>query len=203
MSRSQPAFPVAVLRHFVDAAVAEFGRQSLETVLHNAGLTGDLIAPDVLARLAPESAARTYADLQRAIRIYYGRGARGVLRRVGGDTWRRVLDDAPFGIKAQARFIRSLPLDMRPKPVLELLARLLSARKGDLTVHTLDLDLLLVDHVSPTTAGQDEDEPICYVTLGMAREALIWATDLEPDITETACRSMGAQECEFKVTRGG
>jgi len=29
--------------------------------------------------------------------------------------------------------------------------RLLSDKPGDVTVHMLDLDLLLVDHVSPTT----------------------------------------------------
>jgi hypothetical protein len=38
-----------------------------------------------------------------------------------------------------------------------LLARLLAAKPGDITVHTLDLDLLLVDHVSPTTDGQRGD----------------------------------------------
>ncbi|RME89856.1 MAG: hypothetical protein D6770_03625 [Anaerolineae bacterium] len=203
MPDSRPAFPPIVFRHFVAATVAEFGRQSLEVVLHNAGLAGDIITPDALARLDAESAAQAYANLQRAIRLYYGRGARGALLRIGGETWRRLLADAPLTVKAQARFVRSLPVDMRPKPILDLLARLLSARQGDVTVHTLDLDLLLVDRISPTTLGQSDDEPICYVTLGMAREALVWATEHAPDIAETACRAMGAQECEFKVTRGG
>jgi predicted hydrocarbon binding protein len=83
-----------------------------------------------------------------------------------------------------------------------LLARLLSAKPGDITVHTLDLDLLLVDHVSPTTDGQRGDEPICWVTLGLIRESLFWAAGREYDIAETSCRAAGAAACEFHIKTG-
>lgn len=81
--------------------------------------------------------------------------------------------------------------------------RLLSDKPGDVTVHTLDLDLLLVDHVSPTTLGQKDSAPICYVTQGLIREALYWAVSREFDIEETSCRAAGHNNCEFKITVGG
>jgi predicted hydrocarbon binding protein len=76
-------------------------------------------------------------------------------------------------------------------------------KPGDHTVHTLDLDLLFVDHASLATAGQSDSTPICFVTLGMIRECLYWAVGYEHDIEEISCRALGAKECEFKITVGG
>ena len=78
-------------------------------------------------------------------------------------------------LKAQAAFIRGLPKSMRRKPALELLARHVGAKLGDITVHTHDLDLLVVDQASPTTLDQSDETPICFVTLGLIRECLYWA----------------------------
>jgi predicted hydrocarbon binding protein len=66
----------------------------------------------------------------------------------------------------------------------------------------MDLDLLLADKTSPGTLGQNESEPICYVTLGLLRECLFWATGQEHDIEEISCRANGAQACEFKIIVG-
>jgi predicted hydrocarbon binding protein len=92
---------------------------------------------------------------------------------------------------------------MRRKPALELLARILSAAPGNITVHTLDLDLLLVDQTSPTALEQSDNAPICFVTFGLIRECLYWADGQMYDIEERACRAVGARQCEFKVTIGG
>ena len=91
---------------------------------------------------------------------------------------------------------------MRFKPALEMLAKILSARAGDVTVHTLDLDWLFVDRISPTASGYREAAPICFVTQGLIRESLFWATDREFDIEEISCRAVGRKECEFKIITG-
>jgi predicted hydrocarbon binding protein len=106
-------------------------------------------------------------------------------------------------MKAQSKFVFGLPVNARLKPALELLAKLLADQRGDVTVHTMDLDLLLVDKASPGTLGQSESERICYVTLGLLRECLHWATGQEHDIEETSCRANGEDTCEFKITLGG
>jgi predicted hydrocarbon binding protein len=134
------------------------------------------------------------------MRTYYGRGARGTLLRVGQRLWHHLLEDATLPGKAQAVVVKRLPLRARRKSTLELLARFLSARPGDVTLHTLDLDLLLDDHVSPTTQGVQSRSPICFVTQGLVRESLLWATGQRPDVEETSCRARGDNSCEFRIT---
>lgn len=197
-----PDFSPRLLRAFVQTVSAELGADNLSAVLDKAGLSLLLSDPAAVARFDASAAADAYAGLQQALRTYYGRGARGTLLRVGSQFWKPLLDEASLTLKPQIPIARGLATAARPKPALDLLARLLSAKPGDITVHTLDLDLLLVDHASPTTTDQQDNEPICWVTLGLMRAALLWATGREYDITETSCRAIGAQTCEFHIKTG-
>jgi predicted hydrocarbon binding protein len=197
-----PDFSPRLLRAFVQTVSAELGADNLTAVLEKAGLSLLLADPTAAAHFDASAAAQAYASLQQALRTYYGRGARGILLRVGGQFWKRLLDESRLTLKLQIPLARTLATAARPKPALDLLARLLSAKSGDITVHTLDLDLLLVDHVSPAADGQRGDEPICWVTMGPACESLFWATGREYDIMETSCRALGAQACEFHVKTG-
>jgi predicted hydrocarbon binding protein len=85
---------------------------------------------------------------------------------------------------------------------LELLARSIGTQSGDITVHNVDLDLLLIDHVSPAAEGQHDSTPICYVTQGLIRESLIWATGQDFDVEEISCKAMGQDACEFRISAG-
>ena len=191
------------LHHFVKTIAGELGQDNLSTVLEKAGLPADWSEPARWRNLSGTTSAEAYAGLQKAMRTYYGRGARGILIRVGSNLWNRLLEDASLPVKAQSKILFGLPVNARRKPALELLARLLGDQKGDVTVHTLDMDLLLADKASPGTLGQNEPERICYVTLGMIRECLYWATGQEHDIEEISCRANGGDACEFKITTGG
>jgi predicted hydrocarbon binding protein len=199
----QPRFSPAIMRSFVETLSAEIGADTFSAVLSKAGLPKEWANPLHFAALDDIRTAEAYSRLQSSLRTYYGRGARGILMRIGTKLWRNLLDDSSFGIKSQAMLIRGLPKPMRLKPTLEILARLLGMNKGDITLHTLDLDLLLVDQTSPTTLNQSDDTPVCFVTLGLIRECLYWADGVEHDIEESACRAMGAKQCEFKITIGG
>lgn len=191
------------LHHFIETIASELGQENLAIVLEKAGLSPDRADPSRWSSFNGATAAETYAGLQKAMRTYYGRGARGILMRVGSSMWMRLLGDAPLAMKAQSKIVFGLPVSARRKPALELLAKLLSDQRGDVTVHTLDLDLLLADKASPGTLGQNELERICYVTFGLLRECLHWATGQEHDIDETSCRANGEDACEFKITLGG
>ena len=194
-----PDFSPRLLRAFAQTVSAELGADNLAAVLDKAGLSLLLSDPSAVARFDASAAAEAYAGLQQALRVYYGRGARGTLLRVGAKYWKRLLEESRLTVKPQIPVARALATAARPKPALDLLARLLSFKPGDITVHTLDLDLLLVDHASPTTHEQQDDEPICWVTLGLMRESLFWGAGREYDIAETSCRANGAGQCEFKV----
>jgi predicted hydrocarbon binding protein len=196
-------FPARVIFRFVETLSAELGHETLSAVLSKADLPKEWASATYFTGLDNIRAAQAYARLQSALRTYYGRGARGILLRIGSKLWGCLLDDATFGIKTQAAVIRGLPKSMRRKPALDLLAHILSATPGNITVHSHDLDLLLVDQTSPTTHEQSENSAICFVTLGLIRECLYWATSIEHDIEERACRASGARQCEFKITIGG
>jgi hypothetical protein len=197
------AFPARIMRRFVGTLSVELGPETFAGALANAGLPAEWARPAHFAALDDERTAQTYSRLQSALRAYYGRGARGILLRIGAKLWEPILDDSPLGIKAQAALVHGLPKNLRRKSVLELLGRILSAAPGNISVHTLDLDLLFVDQTSPTTLDQSSPAPICHVTLGLIRECLHWAVGQEHDIEEYACRAMGARQCEFKITTGG
>jgi len=197
------AFPARVMRRFVETLSQEIGHETFSGALSNAGLPEEWAHPEHFAALDNVHTAQAYARLQSALRTYYGRGARGILLRIGAKLWNHLLSDSTFEIKAQATLIRCLPKSLRRKLALELLARILSAAPGSITVHTLDLDLLLVDQTSPTTLDQSDNAPICFVTFGLIRECLYWADGQVYDIEERACRAMGARQCEFKATIGG
>lgn len=203
MTVSEVLFSPRLLRQFVETLSFEIGSQNLSAVLEKDNLPAEWSSSAQVNRLDDKRAAEVYAGLQSAMRTYYGHGARGTLLRIGSKLWERVLNDAALGVRAQSALVRGLPASMRCKPALDLLARVLSYKQGDITAHTLDLDFLFVDHVSPATLGQKNSMPICYVTQGLIREALYWAVSREFDIEETSCRAVGHNNCEFKITAGG
>jgi len=197
---SETRFSSRILRRFVETVAVELGPDQFNAMLALSKLPAEWAKPETFLRMDPSESAKIYAVLQVALRTYYGRGARGVLLRVGQRLWDLLLDDAALGGKAQAALIKRLPLAASRKSILELLARSIGTQPGDITVHTLDLDLLVVDHVSPAALTQHASTPICFVTQGLIRESLFWATGQRFDVEETSCKAMGQDTCEFKIT---
>lgn len=195
-------FSNRILRRFAETVAIELGADQFNAMLALANLPTEWKDPNTFLAMGPYDSAHVYSALQNAMRIYYGRGARGVLLRVGQRLWNRLLDDATLGIRAQAALVKRLPLATRRKPTLEMLAKFLGAESGDIAIHTLDLDMLLVDHASPSTHDQSEPGPICFVTQGLIRESLFWATGKNYDVEEIHCKAHGEHACEFKITGG-
>jgi predicted hydrocarbon binding protein len=200
---AEVAFPAHVMYKFVETLSAELGHDTFSAVLSKAGLPEEWAHVAHFGALDDIRTAQAYARLQAALRTYYGRGARGILIRIGTKLWTPMLEDASFGMRTQATLVRGFPKVLRRKPALELLAKLLYVHQGDITVHTQDLDLLVVDHASPTTAAQTDDQPICFVTLGLIQECLFWALGQVHDVEERTCCAQGSSQCEFKITVGG
>ena len=200
---SSPKLSNRILRRFAETVSLELGAEQFDAMLGLSNLPAEWTKPDTLLKMNAEDSAAAYASLQASMRNHFGRGARGVLLRAGGRLWNHLLDDAALGGRAQAAVIKRLPHSTRARQILQLLARLISAESGDVTLHTLDLDLLLVDHASPGAHGQRDPAPICFVTQGLIRECLLWATGPGYNVDEIACRAAGAGSCEFKITSGG
>lgn len=200
---TESKFSNRILRRFVEAIAVELGADQFHAMLTLSELPSEWSKPQAFQRMSAAKSAETYAALQAAMRAYFGRGARGVLMRVGRRLWHFLLEDAALGGKAQAALVKRLPLSTRRhKSTLELLARLIGAHPNDITVHTLDLDLVVVDHASPAAEGQSASRPICFVTQGLIRESLFWATGQTFDVEESSCKAIGHETCEFKVNTG-
>ncbi|MBT3189813.1 MAG: hypothetical protein HN736_12815 [Anaerolineae bacterium] len=202
MANTRATFSSKLLQNFMLIVANEIGEKNLPIVLNKSRLPVEWADSKHLENLGNQAAAETYAGLQQAIRAYYGRGARGILQRIGGKFWDDLLSNASFKEKAQAKLLRGLPETRRRKAVLDLLIRLLNASSDEMSVHTLDLNLLLVDNTSPTTYNQQDDEAICHLTHGLIREAIYWATSSDALIEEISCQVTGAKHCEFKITFG-
>ena len=199
---TETKFSSRILRRFVETVAVELGVDQFHAMLALSELPSEWAEPQTFQKMSPAKSAETYAALQTAMRAYFGRGARGVLLRVGQRMWSFLLGDAALGGKAQAALIKRLPLSRRRKSILELLGRLIGTQPDDFTVHSMDLDLLVVDHASPAAQGQSASRPICFVTQGLIRESLFWATGQNLDIEETSCKATGHDTCEFKVVTG-
>ena len=199
---SETKFSNRILRRFVETVAVELGTDQFNVMLALSKLPSEWASPETFLKMDPTESAKTYAALQAAMRTYYGRGARGVLLRVGQRLWNFLLGDAALGGKAQAALIKRLPITLRRKSILELLARLVGNQPGDIMVHNQDLDLLLVDHASPAAENQHDSHPICFVTQGLIRESMFWATGQGFDVEETSCKAMGKEVCEFKIMAG-
>ena len=202
MTNTQAKFSAKLLQEVVGIISAEVGEKNLPVVLTKSELPIIWAEREYLGRMSQENAGASYAGLQQAIRAYYGRGARGILQRIGSKFWENLLENASFKERAQAKILRGMPEMVRRKSVLELMTRLLDTEDGEMSVHTLDLNLILSDNISPTTYNQHDDEPICHITHGLMREAIYWATSKDPLIEETYCQAMGDKNCEFKITFG-
>jgi predicted hydrocarbon binding protein len=199
---TEPKFSGRILRRFVETVALELGSDQFSAMLALSKLPSEWAKPETFLHRNDVESAKAYAALQATMRTYFGRGARGVLLRVGQRLWNQLLEDAALANKAQAAVVKRLPLNARRKSTLELLSRFLSAQSDDITLHTLDLDLLLVDHASPTTDGYRDSAPICFVTQGLIRESLVWATGQGHDVEEISCKARGDRNCEFKIITG-
>lgn len=197
-----PPFSNRLLQRFWTIVITEVSEKNLPVVLGKSDLPVAWSKRENLAALDAQATVEAYAGIQQAIRTYYGRGARGILQRIGSKLWEDLRENAPFKEKAQATLMRGLPDNVRRKSALDMLVRLLGAQGEQMTVHTLDLNLMLVDNISPSTYKQKDDEPICHVTHGLIREAIYWATAQNPLIEETECKANGGDSCEFTISFG-
>ena len=201
-SADLPMLSNSLVQLFVDCAVQEVGADELQAILTEAQLPPAAIERAHLVQLDGVEAARLYASIQQALRLYYGRGARGTLLRIGAGMWNRKVEHSNLLEKAELEIVRRLPVPARRRRVLELLAGAMQEGGGSASVHSLDLDLVLVDHSGAATVNQTSSEPICFVTLGLIQAALFWAAGQEADMEEIACKAIGAPACEFRIKPG-
>ena len=151
--------------------------------------------------LEPSIKASQYAQLNQAIEDFYGRGGKGMLRRIGKASFQ-------YGVREQAALLgiagvalKVLPEKQRIKFILNGLAEAL--KKSNPQVNAwLDESgdkFAYVDATCGVCNGRYSDHPICHLYIGSVSEAVLWATGKEYDVIETHCMAKGDAYCRFEV----
>lgn len=191
----------ALVRQALIAATEVMGENGLNTVLRTAGLEryiGNLPPDD----LNPGVRTSEYAKLNEAIEAFYGRGGRGMLRRIGKASFQYAIREqsALLGIASAA--IKLLPQKQRIRFVLNSMVNALKKSNPQVEAwveETPEGHLAFVDKTCGVCYGRSSDQPICHLYIGSVGEAVRWATGQEYEIRETHCTATGQEYCRFEV----
>lgn len=190
----------SLVRQALTSMQEVMGDHGLNAVLKSCGLdrfVGNFPPND----LEPSIKASQYAQLNQAIEDFYGRGGKGMLRRIGKASFQ-------YGVREQAALLgvagvalKLLPERQRIKFILNGMANAL--KKSNPQVEAwLDESGEKLAYLESTCAicnGRHSDRPICYLYVGSVAEAVQWATGKEYEIVETHCLAKGDEYCRFEV----
>ena len=200
MSRPDSVIVNALVRQALVSAEEVMGQNGLNAVLRTAGLerfVGNLPAND----MQPSIKTSDYASLNRAIENFYGRAARGMLRRIGRASFQ-------YGVREQAALlgvagvaIKLLPRKQRIMFILNGMADALkkSNAEVDAWMEEKNNTVAFVDRSCAICWGHQSEQPICHLYVGSVGEAVLWATGVEHEIIETHCIARGDEYCRFEV----
>jgi predicted hydrocarbon binding protein len=176
------------------------GDNGLNTVLRTCGLDrfiGNFPPND----LQPSIQSSQYAKFNEAIEAFYGRGGKGILRRIGKASFQ-------YGVREQSALLgiagvalKLLPERQRIKFILNAVADALKKTNPDVNARLDESDgkLAYVETTCAICQDRHSDASICHLYVGSLGEAVLWATGREYEITETHCIAKGDAYCRFEV----
>jgi predicted hydrocarbon binding protein len=189
-----------IMRQALVAAQEVMGENGLNAVLRASGLE-KYIANYPPDNLEPAIDTAQYAGFNQAIEDFYGRGGKGMLRRIGKASFQYAVREqaALLGIAGVA--LKLLPEKQRIKFILNSLAEAL--RKSNPQVQIwLDESGERIAYVESTCGvchSRKGDGPVCHLYVGSIGEAVRWAAGKSHEIVETHCMAQGDEYCRFEV----
>ncbi|RLD04216.1 MAG: hypothetical protein DRI32_06095 [Chloroflexi bacterium] len=201
MSHREDAVIVnTIVRQALAAAEEVMGANGLNAVLRLSGLGSFVnnLPPD---NLEPAIKATEYAQFNQAIEDFYGRGGRGMLKRIGKASFQYAINEQPALLGVAGAALKLLPQKQRIKFILNSMASALkkSNPQVEAWVEEEDGKIAYIESSCAICHSRKSDKPICYLYLGSLGEAVEWATGKEYAITETHCMAKGDSYCRFEV----
>lgn len=200
MSRPDSVIVNGLVRQALVSAEEVMGANGLNAVLRTSGLERYIDNPPP-NDMNPAIKTSDYAHLNQAIEEFYGRGGRGMLRRIGKASFQ-------YGVREQAALlgvagaaIKLLPEKQRIKFILNGMVNALkkSNPEVDAWVDAEGENLAYIEKTCAICWGRTSENPICHLYLGSITEAVLWATGVEHNIIETHCLAKGDEYCRFEV----
>lgn len=190
----------SLVRQALVSAQEVMGDNGLNTVLRTCGLERfiDNFPPN---NLQPAIQTSQYARFNEAIETFYGRGGRGILRRIGKASFQ-------YGVREQAALlgvagvaIKLLPEKQKIKFILNGMADALKKSNPEVNAWIEDNDgrLAYIESTCAICFGRHSTDSICHLYVGSIAEAVQWATGKEYAIIETHCMAKGDDYCRFEV----
>lgn len=190
----------SLVRQALVSAQEVMGDNGLNTVLRTCGLERFIgnLPPN---NLEPSIQAAQYAKFNEAIEAFYGRGGKGILRRIGKASFQ-------YGVREQAALLgiagvalKLLPERQRIKFILNGMADALKKSNPEVNAWVDDSGdrLAYVEATCAICHSRHSTEPICHLYVGSVAEAVQWATGKEYVVIETYCLARGDEYCRFEV----
>lgn len=190
----------SLVRQALTSAQEVMGDNGLNAVLRTSGLER-FIGNFPPNNLEPSIQASQYAQLNQAIEDFYGRGGRGMLRRIGKASFQYGLREQSALLGVAGVALKLLPERQRIKFILNGMADALKKSNPEVNAW-IDESGDRLAYIEATCAichGRHSATPICYLYLGSIAEAVQWATGREYEIRETHCIAKGDEYCRFEV----
>lgn len=190
----------ALVRQALVSAQEVMGENGLNAVLRSVGLSrfiGNFPPNDT----QPGIQTVEYAKFNEAIEAFYGRGGKGMLRRIGKASFQYGVHEqgALMGVAGAA--LKLMPQKQRIKFVLNALGNALKKTNPQVNAWVEDEGnkIAYCESTCAICLGRHSTDPICHLYVGSVGEAVRWATDQEFSIIETHCIAKGDQYCRFEV----
>ena len=199
-SREETTVVNALVRQALTSAQEVMGENGLNTVLRTSGLERFVgnFPPD---NLEPSIGISQYARFNEAIEVFYGRGGRGMLRRIGKASFQYGVREkaALLGIAGVA--LKLLPEKQRIKFILNSVAGALKKTNPQVEAWVDDSGekLAYMESTCGICYGRESEIPICHLYVGSITEAVLWASGKEHQIIETHCLAKDDRYCRFEV----
>lgn len=190
----------SLVRQALTSAQEVMGDNGLNAVLNACGLER-FIGNFPPNNLEPSIHASQYAKLNEAIEQFYGRGGKGMLRRIGKASFQ-------YGVREQSALLgvagvalKLLPEKQRIKFILNGMVDALKKSNPQVNawVDESGDKLAYIESTCAICHGRQSAEPICHLYVGSIAEAVQWATGNEHAIRETHCIARGDEYCRFEV----
>ena len=190
----------SIVRQALTSMQEVMGENGLNAVLKSCGLD-DFVGNFPPNDLQPSIRASQYAQLNQAIEDFYGRGGRGILKRIGKASFQYAVREqaALLGIAGVA--LKLMPQRERIKFILNSMANALKKSNPEVDAR-LDESGGKLAYIESTCAicnGRHSEIPVCYLYIGSISEAVQWATGREYVVTETHCLAKGDEYCRFEI----
>lgn len=190
----------SLVRQALVSAQEVMGDNGLNAVLRTSGLER-FIGNFPPNNLEPSIPASQYARLNQAIEEFYGRGGRGMLRRIGKASFQYGIREQSGLLGVAGMALKLLPERQRIKFILNGMADALKKSNAQVNAWVDESGdrLAYTESTCAICHSRQSADPICHLYVGSITEAVHWATGKEYQVTETHCLAKGDEYCRFEV----